>query len=165
MKFLFLAAICCSFCTRYTVLSGDSCDTISVVPNANNPNTKFKNITQAQFEEFNQANCGQNFPPQPGNVVCISEGGLPPTPVKLDNGYCSSYRVAPGDSCDSIASNDTFQITKDQIQNFNQKVCGQTFPVVDSIICLSDGELPKNSGQMNGVAINIILALSLVVFG
>jgi LysM domain len=145
LLFLLTGYLC--FCNRYVILAGDSCNTISVVPNANNPQVRFKNITQAQFEDFNQQNCGPTFPPQPGNYVCISEGGLPPIPTMLDNGFCSSYRVREGDSCDSIANNDTFLITKDQIQNFNNKVCGPLFPTVNSIICLSEGQVPRNAAS------------------
>jgi hypothetical protein len=155
-----LTAACLSYCDKYQVQQGDSCNSISVVPNANNPDVKFKNITQSQFEEFNLQNCGPQFPPSPGNFVCISPGGLPPTPTILSNGYCSSYRVKEGDTCDSIANNGSFLITKDQIQNYNQKVCGPSFPTVDSIICLSEGMLPRNGGLRDGgLVLGAILSL------
>lgn len=111
--------------------SGDTCNILEL---------KF-NISLLDLQMFNGGQqCGPTFPTT-GQVICVSQGALPPTPANYNDGTCSLYKVQQGDTCLTIEKNQTFTITSQQLQNFNNASCGNSFPVSGSTICISNGTL------------------------
>ena len=118
-------------CERVTVQPGDSCSIL----------TQKYNVSLLDLQTFNGGQqCSSSFPAI-SQVICVTSGTLPPTPVPFSDGSCSFYTVKANDTCTTITQNTTFSISVSQLQTFNNAVCGASFPVSGSSICLSKGTL------------------------
>lgn len=144
-------------CTRQTVQDGDTCAILAL---------KY-NITQQLLERYNGQLCGPDWPSQ-GTVVCVSEGGLPAIPIPFSDGSCSTYTVQPGDSCTSITQNNTFTISIQHLQQYNNQTCGSSFPPQGKNICISPGYLTTASktdskGEASPMLVPILICVMIFI--
>ncbi|EGX90960.1 class V chitinase Chi100 [Cordyceps militaris CM01] len=77
-------------------------------------------------------------------LVCCSEGNLP-VPVSDSNGNCKTHEVQPEENCWSMANDNSFLFSADDLEGFNKNTwgwggCGNL--QAGTIICLSPGNPP-----------------------
>lgn len=117
-----------SSCAIYKVATGDTCISIATS----------KGISVSQIEQWNPNKCGKGLqaghelciPPSPVSSItasAISTGPMPPSTTCAAGTCCKYCKVAPGDSCDSIASVE--DIFSSRIEQWNPGQCGDNLQI------------------------------------
>lgn len=129
-------------CSTIQAVENDTCTTLAAECG----------ITGDEFTEYNSDSdlCSTL---KAGQHVCCSSGTLPDyTPSPDDDGYCYSYTIKTGDTCDYLAA--AYDITVEDIDDYNTDTwawngCSSLYP--DYYICLSSGYPPMPVTRSNAV--------------
>lgn len=147
-----------SSCAIYKVATGDTCISIATS----------KGISVSQIEQWNPNKCGKGLqagdelciPPPPVSSItasAISTGPMP-TSTTCAAGTCCKYcKVAPGDSCDSIASVE--DIFSSRIEQWNPDSCGPGLKV-GAKLCVEGPAAALGYTASTGVASSTIFSSS-----
>ncbi|PYI35708.1 glycoside hydrolase, partial [Aspergillus indologenus CBS 114.80] len=129
-------------CTAVQVVSGDTCTTLATECG----------ITATELSTYNPSStlCSNLTV---GEYICCTEGSAPDYAPSPDaDGYCYSYLIQTGDSCDVLAA--TYTLTTAEIESYNNETwgwlgCGDL--LVGEYMCLSSGYPPMPAVIANAV--------------